>query len=162
PPALWIKLTGGSNPYAWTNQKQDTPGTFVDDLTRQGTTTDLPAYDSMGNTSLAAGTIVRAYLDPAQTHYVFHFGIGSAGGGPGSLTVASVNPGVGDATLTISNVGTLQIDQGSGLRLTDQSGGTARIAAQDASFSHRGVVNLNDVGGLVGQILGKGSKAIKT
>lgn len=60
---FWAEITGGSQPYAFTEQVDDGAGVLADDL-RTGTTTVNPAYDILGNTSVAAGNIV--WMEPAK------------------------------------------------------------------------------------------------
>ena len=60
--AIWIKITGAASgtAYPWTQQLEAASGTWTNG-TASGTTTTDPAYEINGNTSVASGTIVRAW-----------------------------------------------------------------------------------------------------
>lgn len=86
PERLTIKITSGSNPYAWTEQNhlQDANGarTF-EDGTRTGTVDQIPAIDRNGSTTVPAGTIVEAVVNVAANCLEFSYaatGITSLGG----------------------------------------------------------------------------------
>src|SRR5262249_9633434 len=69
------------------------------------------------------------------------------------LTVASVNPGTGDSTVSVSNVNLLDVNLIGGLRVSGTSG-TATILLQATSATHAGGVSLSD------QYLGRGVKSL--
>ena len=58
-PRFWIKVTSGTNPYAWTEQVAAAGGTWAAG-SRSGTTTTDPAYEQNGNASVPANTVVIA------------------------------------------------------------------------------------------------------
>lgn len=71
------------------------------------------------------------------------------------LTVAATDAGTGDTNATYYGISTLNINQGTGLALTNSSL-SCKVAAQDASGTHSGVVNLSD------QTLGGGDKTFNS
>jgi len=68
--------------------------------------------------------------------------MGQSTGGGGALKIDSVNPGTGDTGVTVTSATELQVDQISGLKITSPSSGVARVAGQNASTTHSGVVNI--------------------
>lgn len=65
--------------------------------------------------------------------------------GGGTLTVKGVDPlGTADTAITISGVSTLEFDEKSGITVTG-SNGTADITLQNASYTHSGVVDCENI-----------------
>lgn len=62
-PGRWIKITSGTQPYAWTAQVDDGSGTLSDDSDTgsSGTTTAIPAYEINGKANVVANSIVWAW-----------------------------------------------------------------------------------------------------
>jgi len=72
---IWAKITGGTNPYAWTEVDPAAGGTFtVSGTGRTGTTTVNPAYEWTANTTVAANTIVRLTLTRETGEWMFVYG----------------------------------------------------------------------------------------
>ena len=56
---FWAQITSGSSPYAWSEVVQDTAGTWITYTEgRSGTTTNNPAYEASGSTTVPANTRV--------------------------------------------------------------------------------------------------------
>ena len=76
PNPIWIRITGGTNPYSW----EEVLPTLVtesesENFTRtgvEGTTTVLPAYEVNSVSSVPAETIVRAQWDMGQGRLLFN------------------------------------------------------------------------------------------
>jgi hypothetical protein len=156
---FWAQITSydGSQYYAWTEVEPLPGGTFQNrDGGRTGTLTSNPAFEpNAGTVTLNSYVqLIRAYFDTARDWvYVIRMnGTGVAG----ALTVKNTDAGAGDTNSTLStSVTTFDINQGSGLRGTLVTAGEVKIAAQDASFTHAGVINLTT------QTLGAGNKVFQ-
>lgn len=112
---FWIKITSGTNPYAWTAVYESSPGTWADWSGLTGTTTVNPAYELNGNTTVAANTRVRAEIGTDGTSLVFDASSSTGGGGSGSFSGARVyrttNQTLNDATDTAIQFGSERFDQ---------------------------------------------------
>lgn len=68
PRGRWIKIASGSNPYAWTEAKPEYNGTSITWVTTglpTGTTSQNPAFEVTGRTTVAANTYHWAEATPA-------------------------------------------------------------------------------------------------
>ncbi len=141
---FWARVTSfdGVRYYGWQEHLPTEGGGFVLlDGGRSGVITRNPLYEP-NSASIMLNSFVqlkRAYFSSAFD-WVYLAVSSVAGSASGALEVKTVNPGTGDVPLDITGVAVLQIDQGSGLRETNPSGTIVRIAAQDASPAHSGVV----------------------
>ena len=70
PEEFWAKVTGGSNPYAWTEQIPVASGGWTAG-TRTGTTTTNSAYEVNNNTGVPVGTFVRLEDRQGGSKYLF-------------------------------------------------------------------------------------------
>jgi hypothetical protein len=71
---LYAMITGGTNPYAWTEQYTDTGGTWMTGY-QSGTTTLDPAYEINGNLTVPPGTIVWMNRAPASGQWLFQLAV---------------------------------------------------------------------------------------
>jgi hypothetical protein len=72
PKPIWAKITSGSNPYAWTMQVRSAINVFTDDpCGLSGTTTNDPAYEWNGLSSVSPGRIVLLETDPGTGQRIF-------------------------------------------------------------------------------------------
>lgn len=132
-PSFLAKITGGSNPYAWSEVDCGPDGTFpvsTHSGARSGTTTANPAWEYNRNEAVAANTIVRMWpcftdsggsggWSGADTEYAFHHA-GSGGSDVKLIKVTSAtqdgagyHPGVlvgySASTNTYSTSGTILV-----------------------------------------------------
>jgi hypothetical protein len=85
--SFYAIIKSGTNPYAWTQAKEQDNGTFAStDEGRSGTTTDWPAYPMNGSTAVPANTIVKMFKAAAGDFYWFISDLGTGGGGGGGFT----------------------------------------------------------------------------
>lgn len=126
-----IKITSGSNPYAWTQVvRNDDAGSSQDyaETNNFGTTTECPAFERGGNTTVAANTIVWAEIDAGNNCLVFDY--------PSS----SVN-------LTTQVTGTLGVTNGGTGSSTAPASGEVPIGNGAGAYAPG---TLNSIGGTLG------------
>ncbi len=92
---MQIKITGGSNPYSWTEvfidpdnpTKLGLPNFVVPSNPETGTTIEIPAIERSGNTTVPIGTVVRAEIDYSSSTRLFDWPLGSGGVNSASVNV---------------------------------------------------------------------------
>ena len=90
PKRIYAKITGGTNPYAWTQQTQTSPGVFVNLAGGlNGTTVTDPAWDIPGNPAITLGTIVELVLSPAANYWIISEDVTDVAGLTGTRTAVS-------------------------------------------------------------------------
>ncbi len=82
-PGWWAKLTarGAAANYAWTRQIATMGGTWSDDTTLTGTTSDDPAYEVNGVTTLTLPTRAWCWRDHETSEVRFSMSVCDSGGG---------------------------------------------------------------------------------
>lgn len=148
---FWARLTDidPSNPlYSWVEQTRldGTPGTYADmdgglngfyDGTGAGALREVNGRrDAPVGTS--DGEVVWVTLADDGDTFEFRFG-GIAEPAPFVLTAGEV-----DGSPSVSPVTVIEFDQATGLKVTDQTGGVARVENVDASETQTGVINTTD------------------
>jgi hypothetical protein len=133
---LWLKVTGPNNGSAepaypaWAEQLDNGDGTFSDAPDGLTGGDDFLAYE-VGDRDTPVGAIVPAWVsgdDPQSVTFEYT-------PPPEPLTVREV-----DGSPSVSPVTVIEFDQATGLKVTDQTGGVARVENLPATTTQEGVV----------------------
>src|SRR5262245_42431550 len=165
PDLVWIEI--GTTPPATPHEMDDFAEVYPDqngawitpDEGRTGA--ELTAYVPAGWTDPGPGDVVPCRFDAEETNLVI---LATPGGGTATITVQGST-----GTPVYTGVGTLVIDQPSGLSLTQPAAGQAKIAQApgsggpdpDASLTQRGYVSVSGLTTAFQQ-LGDGYKGIQS